>query len=691
MKYWVFQNNQVCGPYEPEDLGRMPGYGAESLVCPEGRKGTTMGDWQRAGMLPELSASLAKSAQPAGAEKVPAKSGGGGGGLPPEPTLKDLAALGSLQEKLAMLETSVSRLQEGITSKETELLSLHREVELRKDSEDKLQANIRELEERLAAVAQLRATIDNALAAEKSVESEVKGVETTVQNVESSVREVKTSVDGVNKTVTELEGALEQQRQTIARLTDQLDQLKTAQKEAPAPAPAPAPEPEPVRSDFGTATPLAAEPARLDGGPAVQSAWVPPTDTGAMSLTPPPANQSAAALGGDLAGAPAASLFPGSETFPPGYSAPAAKAPIADVIAAPQPKSGNKVLLTVLIAGGAAAAGFLAIQFGLLPGQSAPETATVATTPETPAAPAMPAAAPATPAPVPATDIVPQAPSPEAVAEDLKRQAIALVQSWPTGDKASTLGERLQSQHPQAAGQNLSPWMAEKLKDDSFQVNFYGAKSESGKTAVVEFHADLTQKAVTPLNVAARELVEPPAPPAPQPLTRKVRVKAKKAASLQAPAEEDEPAAAPRKKSKRPAKARKPIKKVAPAPAPAPGKPDEIDNLLMPGHTASEKTAPVLNEDLPGMTPAAKNPAKVRKTRVQPRRAAAPPPEKPNLDELLPGMSGKAGMPTETAEPAAAPQPTPARQDEPAAKSEAPARPAAKAADDAALFDSLLD
>ena len=66
MKYWIFQSNQVLGPYSPEDLSRLPSFSADSLVCSEGRKGTSMGDWQRAGMMPDLSVVLAKAAQAQG-------------------------------------------------------------------------------------------------------------------------------------------------------------------------------------------------------------------------------------------------------------------------------------------------------------------------------------------------------------------------------------------------------------------------------------------------------------------------------------------------------------------------------------------------------------------------------------------------------------------------------------------------
>ncbi|MDA4133256.1 MAG: hypothetical protein OK454_09070 [Thaumarchaeota archaeon] len=124
MKYWIFQSNQVLGPYEPDDLSRHSSFGAESLVCPEGRRGTSMGDWQRAGMVPDLSVALVRASQSHSVQSSVATLAG----LPPEPTLKDLAVLGSLQEKMSMLEDVVLQLQEGLRVKDTELAALHSEL-----------------------------------------------------------------------------------------------------------------------------------------------------------------------------------------------------------------------------------------------------------------------------------------------------------------------------------------------------------------------------------------------------------------------------------------------------------------------------------------------------------------------------------------------------------------------------------
>ncbi|MDO8756489.1 MAG: DUF4339 domain-containing protein, partial [Elusimicrobiota bacterium] len=146
MRYWIFQNNQVLGPYAPDEMGKISVFSPESLVCPEGRRGTSMGDWQRAGMVPDLSVALVRAAGNGGKTAMLTIAG-----LPPEPTLKDLAQLGSIQEKVSVLEEVVLQLQEGLRAKDAELSSVHQELEgkSREASEIRVEAvaRLRESEE----------------------------------------------------------------------------------------------------------------------------------------------------------------------------------------------------------------------------------------------------------------------------------------------------------------------------------------------------------------------------------------------------------------------------------------------------------------------------------------------------------------------------------------------------------------
>ncbi|MEQ1919550.1 MAG: hypothetical protein ABL955_10135, partial [Elusimicrobiota bacterium] len=237
MKYWIFQNNQVLGPYEPDEMGKISVFSPESLVCPEGRRGTSMGDWQRAGMVPDLSVAL-----------VRASSSGEGrtavlsiAGLPPEPTLKDLAQLGSIQEKVAMLEEVVLQLQEGLRAKDAELSSVHQalagksleaseikgEALARQREADELKRQISGLEDRLSSVRLLSETLDKAVEEEKRVEQDVEKQGQTITDLARDVEELRRQLE---------ESKVRQAELAAAPRTTPLDSPKTNQ---PFPPPAP--------------------------------------------------------------------------------------------------------------------------------------------------------------------------------------------------------------------------------------------------------------------------------------------------------------------------------------------------------------------------------------------------------------------------------------------------------------------
>ncbi|MDD5629869.1 MAG: hypothetical protein PHU21_12440, partial [Elusimicrobia bacterium] len=125
--------------------------------------------------------------------------------------------------------------------------------------------------------------------------------------------------------------------------------------------------------------------------------------------------------------------------------------------------------------------------------------------------------------------ITPQAPSPGAELDKLKSQAIDLVKNWPSSDKTTLVGQRLEASAAPGANPALA-WMAEKLGEAAFQVNFYGSDPATGKQAVYMFQANLADKTVAPYNndAAAKVLLfgEPPAAK-----DQKVRVKPKPSAS----------------------------------------------------------------------------------------------------------------------------------------------------------------
>lgn len=212
--------------------------------------------------------------------------------------------------------------------------------------------------------------------------------------------------------------------------------------------------------------------------------------------------------------------------------------------------------------------------------------------PPQPAETPMPAAAQASPA------------SLEAQQEELKQAALGLVKGWPSASGNQTLSQELEGAMPSAG---LSPWMAEKVKDDVYQVNFYPKAGADGRQIVYEFEARLNDKRVSARNDFAQALLSgkmlAAAPPKPRKGLKKskasrrqmVKIKPKALPELQelspqpgAAAESAAPSA-----SQPPAAAEPAPEEEAPQDAPAPKKKprgqnnraadaDLLDDLLKP-------------------------------------------------------------------------------------------------------------
>ncbi|MDD5303128.1 MAG: hypothetical protein PHS14_08460 [Elusimicrobia bacterium] len=504
MKYWIFQNNQVLGPYEPDEMGKISVFSPESLVCPEGRRGTSMGDWQRAGMVPDLSVALVRATSNAGGKTAVLSIAG----LPPEPTLKDLAQLGSIQEKVAMLEEVVLQLQEGLRAKDAELSSVHQELAgkslesseikgeaaARQREADELKRQIAGLEDRLSSVRLLSETLDKAVEEERKVEHDV---EKQGQALTDLVRDVE-------------------------ELRRQLEESKARQAALPAPATMDSPkanQPAPPLGDIVPPPPASAavtpvpvpSPAAPIEFPTMTSEALPSFDASMPSMPGSAAAPNAMpgfdpmAFGDAAAGALAPDATP----------APAAEAEPFGVVPPPPAPKGKKALLIGAVAG-LAALGGLAVMGGFVPGLRKPKApaAVLEPTPLPPPEPApMPVAAP-----------------------DPRQLAVDFAKAWPLpGDR--TLERALEDLAPSAG--NLSPWMADPLAGSRVQVNYFARSSAPGApTIAYEFEVDLEGKTLVGRNAAAKSILtgKAAAPPAP-PKAKPVKVKPKAPAVKKAPEE----------------------------------------------------------------------------------------------------------------------------------------------------------
>ena len=634
MKYWLFQNNQVAGPFDRVELSNTPGFSAESLVCPEGRKGTQMGDWQRAGVMAELAETLLKMARvPAGAA-----AGGGSSFLPPEPTLRDLAVLGTLQEKVSLLENSLSSLHEELRAREEEISGLKVELSQKGAETAEMQSKVGDLELKLNAAESLRDEINQT---KKAQAGEAKVVDDLKGQLDAVRSELQSTVSRMEET----------QEKLRSDLSTRIDNVRAAAPPARAPSPAaamppprgaasappllppissgpgdvvlsipdavpfnaPSPEAgaggfdpppmadfggpglEPPAMDFGGPTPspvpLDVPPFDLNSPPMMDSP-IPMTMAGGGFDAPPPSNP----FGSHPTPLP---MAPGAPPlFGPDTGSNLAPSPegVVDLMATdPKPKrKGPLVALAVLVLAGGGLGG--AWQMGLLDAQLK-QFGLAKGGAKTPPPPVdIPE-----PTPEPAAD--PQQGVPDRTAE-----ALAMAKGYPIPRLGKSLGQVLEATAP---GDGLvSPWNVKPGGEGRFEVSFYGKPGRLDFTYEVRMEA----KEVRGLNAKSQAVLDGKAPPAakPAPAERASRRKGRYTEGG------DEPAApapkAPRANSKAASKALSE---------------DPLGALLL----ESSTTPPA--EDAP--KPAARKPRRPRKAAVNkepaPEISLDPPSEEPAADE----------------------------------------------------------
>lgn len=627
MRYWLFQSNQVAGPFDRDELSNTPGFSAESLVCPEGRKGTQMGDWQRAGVMAELAETLLKMA------RVPAGAGAGGGSsfLPPEPTLRDLAVLGTLQEKVSLLENSLSSLHEELRAREEEISSLKTDLSQKATESADLTSKVGDLELKLNAAESLREEINLTKEAQKG---EAKVVDDLKGQLDAVRSELQSKVLHMEET----------QEKLRSDLSSRIDNVRGSAGAPSRPSPMPAPRPvsgvaapapllppispapggdvtlsipdaspfggpgglepppmgdfgappmdapgmeppgmEPPGMDFGGATPapvpLDAPPFDLNAPP-MGDMPLPATMAGGFDV-PPPSNP----FGGHptplpMPGAPP--LFgPDTGSFPsPVAPGPEGAVDLMAPEAKPKRKKGPLIALAVLVlaGGGVGAAWQMGLldaqlkQFGLAKGKA-----------QTP-----PPAPVAEPEPAPAPD-------PSVGVADQTAQALELAKGYPIPRLGKSLGQVLDATAP---GDGLiSPWNVKPGGEGRFEVSFYGkpgrldysyevrldAKEVRGlnakSQAVLEGKAPAAAKAAPAQTAASRRkgrYSDGDADPAQTPKPKAPRANSKAAAKAlsedplgsllleSSMPEEEEPA--PQPKARKPRRAAKPVEDREPAP-----------------------------------------------------------------------------------------------------------------------------
>jgi len=166
-KYWLSREDRITGPFDPDELMRLPGISMNSVVCPEDLLGTADERWARAGNVPELAETVPPVA-PADASGTPAPSPSSDeipGPWPPDPSRRDVDPLETAAERIDVLDKRLGDTQRRLDARREAYKKLKEELEERLHTTNELETQMKEMAARMGGFLGMRREMDRAQAA----------------------------------------------------------------------------------------------------------------------------------------------------------------------------------------------------------------------------------------------------------------------------------------------------------------------------------------------------------------------------------------------------------------------------------------------------------------------------------------------------------------------------------------------
>ncbi|MBI3300332.1 MAG: hypothetical protein HYZ75_19365 [Elusimicrobia bacterium] len=143
MKYWLFEDEALHGPFSPGELKERPRFARGTLVHPEERFDPAEERWIQAGDIPQLALVLAAKERQASEGRF----------IAPEPTVRDLPVLGAILEGSEKLEEALVSLRAQFRAVEDAMDGLRADSRAREGKTDAFSAAVAALEARFTGFA----------------------------------------------------------------------------------------------------------------------------------------------------------------------------------------------------------------------------------------------------------------------------------------------------------------------------------------------------------------------------------------------------------------------------------------------------------------------------------------------------------------------------------------------------------
>ncbi|MBI5242721.1 MAG: hypothetical protein HY922_03425 [Elusimicrobia bacterium] len=225
MRYWIYCGDRLIGPCELDKIREIEGFDANTLVCPEEQPGAYPRQWQwrRAAQVSELSLHLLLAPSEGG---TPPEAWGAM--LPPEPTLDDVAAISSLQEKIRLLSHSIHLLRDQMSEQGGQIAELKSGLSEKEKALKDALLTLCDAENERTRIIELRndlATMEKTIRAVQLKLSEAEERTRSLEALRQETAEAKAETAALEARLSELSAGKEQMENHARRL-DSLQQAR---------------------------------------------------------------------------------------------------------------------------------------------------------------------------------------------------------------------------------------------------------------------------------------------------------------------------------------------------------------------------------------------------------------------------------------------------------------------------------
>lgn len=183
-RFWVYAHEHVVGPYDTQEIARLPVFGPDLPLCAESLLGTVDELWRRAADTAELAPHFPPSLRTPDGQSLPKV-----GPWPPDPAKEAVDVLGTAQARMGIIDESLAATQKRLELRREAYDRLKRELAARVAEAASLEDKIRGMGVRMGGFLGVKEEVDQARAALAMSNRRAADLEEHLVRVETQMKE----------------------------------------------------------------------------------------------------------------------------------------------------------------------------------------------------------------------------------------------------------------------------------------------------------------------------------------------------------------------------------------------------------------------------------------------------------------------------------------------------------------------